>query len=300
MKKILIASLLLISVKAVGQGIDAELYQYNYSFIHPAFAGSEGQRISVLANTADYDQQFGDGKPNTRVLVSYENYFEKLNSGFAITGYSERFATSSLSSFSFSYNYKVKLGTTSYLVAGGRTGRHFYSISSDYYRVIDPSDPLLDRDFSQANWTADAGLLLRVSQFYFGLVASNLIHTHNQIDAIPSSVTIDNHEAGIVGASFTISDHLVSNHSLYIPIEKKKGNMRGIDYRIDLNNTLTINDLFLAGLSIERSNDKFFAKFNAGIKVKDYFQILFLLYSGKRNEFTDPKFRGEMFIGLRF
>lgn len=300
MKKILIASLLLMTVKAVGQGMEAELYQYNYSFIHPAFAGSEGQRISMLANTVDYNEQFGDGKPNTRVLISYENYFEKLNSGFAITGYSERLATSSLSSFSLSYNYKLKLGATSYLVAGARAGRHFYSVSSDYYRVIDPSDPLLDRDFSQANWTADAGLLLRVSKFYFGLVASNLIHTHNQIEGISSPVLIDNHEAAIVGTSFRISDHLVSNHSLYIPIEKRRDDTRGIDYRIDLNNTLTINDLFLAGLSIERSNDKFFARFNAGIKIKDYFQILFLLYSGKRNEFTDPKFRGEMFMGFRF
>ena len=293
MKKILVISMLLMTGKVLGQGVEAELYQYNYAFVHPAFAGSEGQRISVMARTQRYKANLGNGADNTMVLMSYENHFDKINSGVALTGYSERVGPSSLSSFAVSYNYKLTFGASSELITGIRAKRHFYSLSDDYYRQIEPSDPLLDQDLSASNWAADLGVLLRVKESYFGLVANDLLHTDNRIDFIGSPSRFGINYAGIIGTSFTISEHLMSEHSLYILFDDET-------YRVDLNNTLTIIDLFLAGFSVERSDDKFFVRGNAGLKVKDYCQVLFLFYSDKRDDTLSRKFRGEVFIGFTF
>lgn len=294
MKKIFIISLVLISGKLFGQGIESELYQTNYSFIHPAFAGSEGQQISMLARTASYGNSFGD-QAETMVLMSYENNFEKIRSGVALTGYSERSGPSSLSSLAISYNYKLTLGTSSELITSVRVQRHSYSVSVDHYRPIEPSDPLLNNkmNLSASNAVADLGVLLKVKESYVGMMANNLVHTNNTIEALGGTDYLGENYAAIIGTSFTISEHLVSEHSLYIPFDDE-------EYRVDLNNTFTIHDRFLAGLSIENSDDKLFVKGNAGFKVKDYFQILFLVYSGKRNYSFDPQFRGEVFMGFGF
>lgn len=295
MKKIFIIYLagLFCTAKVLGQGIEAELYQYNYTLIHPAFAGSDGQKISILANTVTYDGSFGNSEANTLALMSYENYFDKINSGIAVTGYSERMGPSSFSSLGLSYNYKFRLGESVNLVAGAKVRRHIYSVSYDYFRSIEPSDPLLNPDVSEANWAADFGLLLNIRKFNFGLLANNLFHTNDKIDVVASKNHLDKNYAAIVGTSFRINDHLVSNHSLYIPLETEL-------YRIDLNNTITINNFFVAGFSIEKTQSDIFTRFNTGLQIKDYFQILFLVYSQKRNDFFEPKLRGEVFLGFKF
>ena len=292
MKKTFVIPLLLMSGTILGQGVEAELYQYNYSFIHPAFAGIEGERVSMLGRTTTYDGSFSDQK-ETMVLMSYENFFEKINSGIQVTGYSERLGPSSLSSLSFSYNYKLNVGESADLITSARAARHFLSVSTDYYRTIDPTDPVLNPDLSASNFAVDFGLLLKVKKSHFGLVANNLLHTDNRMDMIQSTSPLEGNFAAIAGTSFTISEHVMSRHSLYVPFDVD-------EYRVDLNNTISINDLFLAGVSIERSDDKFFLRGNAGVKVKDYFQIVFLLYSNKRKEFTSEKFRGEIFMGFTF
>ena len=292
MKKIFFISVLLMTGKVLGQGIGSELYQYNYGFVHPAFAGSEGQRISMLVRTATYDGSFSD-HAETMLLMSYENHFEKINSGIAVTGYSERLGPSSLSSLSLSYNYKLTLGASSELIASTRVRRHFYSVSGDYYRQIEPNDPLVNLDVSASNWAADLGVLFRRGESYVGLVSNDLLHTDNTLEVIGLPIRRERNLTALIGTSFTISEHLVSEHSLYIPFDRE-------EYRVDLNNTLTINDLFLAGISLERSHDKFFVRGNAGLKVKDYFQVQLLIYSGKRDYFDLPKFRGEMFMAFMF
>lgn len=293
MKKILVISLFLTTGKLFGQGIESEIYQSNYTFIHPAFAGSKGQQISMLARTAMYGRSFGN-QAQTMILLGYENYFEKIRSGVALTGYSERFGPSSISSLAISYNYKLILGSSSELVTSVRVKRHAYSVSTDQYRSIEPDDPLLSNsNLSASNAAADFGVLLNVKESYFGLLANNLVHTDNTIGLLGGLDILNKNYAAIIGTSFTISEHLASEHSLYIPFDDE-------EYRVDLNNTLTIHDRFLTGLSVERSNGKFFVRGNAGFMVKDHFQILFLLYSSRRASLSDPQFRGEVFMGFKF
>ena len=291
MKRTLIISLLLVSGKILAQGIQSELYQYNYSFVHPAFAGREGQKISMLGTTATYGQTFGDDKP-TMVLMSYENYFEKVKSAVAVTGYSRRVGPLSLSSLAISYNYRFKVGASSELITSTRLHRHFYSASYNF-RSIDPSDPILNADYSASNWAADLGAMLQVKEFYFGLLANSLLHSNNTGDMIGAPNELRENSAAIIGGSFVLGEHLKSQHSLYVPLDDE-------GCRIDLNNTLIIRDLFLAGLSIERSNQTFFVRGNAGLKVKDYFQIVVLIYSDKRHHVDSPKFRGELLVGFHF
>ena len=292
MKTILIISMFFAAANVLGQGMASELYQYNYSFVHPAFAGAEGQKISLLGRTAKYDGGFGR-VAQTMFLVSYENYFEKLSSGLAVTGYSEGFGPSSLSSLAISYNYKFTLGASTELITGARVQRHFHSVSLDYYREIHPNDPILNPNFSASNWAADLGAMLKVKEFYFGLLANSLAHSNNTGDMIGWPDDLNENYAAIVGGSFVLGEHLASQHSLYVPFGDK-------GYRVDLNNTLIIRNLFLAGLSIERAGEKFSVRGNAGLKVKDYFQILFLIYSDKRDDFEPAKLRGELFMGFRF
>lgn len=291
MKKIIIVLMLFAAGNARCQGIGSELYQYKYSFIHPAFAGSQGQGISMLGQTTAYDRSFGNTM-QSMVLVGYENYFEKINSGIAVTGYSQRLGYTSLSSVGLSYNYRITLGESSALITGVRAGTHYHSFSASYIPV-EPSDPIIDANFSASNWTADLGVLFKMKAFYFGGLANNLAHSNATLDLIGSPDPLDNNYAAIIGTSLTLGEHLKSEHSLYIPFS-------GDDVRMDLNNTLTINDRFLAGLSVERSNEKFYPRANAGIKFKDYFQVVFLLYSKKRDDFMTPRFRGEVFMSFAF
>lgn len=291
MKKIIIVLMLFAAGNASGQGVESELYQYNYSFVHPAFAGNDGQRIAILGRTTAYDRSFGNTM-QSMVLIGYENYFEKINSGIAVTGYSERLGYGSLSSLALSYNYKITLGESSALVTSVRAGTHYHSFSTNYI-PIEPSDPLIHANLAASNWTADLGVLFKIKESYFGGLANNLAHSNATLDLIGSPDPLENDYAAIIGTSLTLGERLKSKHSLYIPFN-------GDDVRVDLNNTLTIHDRFLAGLSVERSNGKFYARANAGIQVKDYFQIVFLLYSKKRDDFMTPRFRGEMFMSFAF
>ena len=210
MKRIVIV-LLFVAGKALGQGAGSELYQYNYSFIHPAFAGNQGQRISILGNTTAYGTS--DLNKHTAFLMGYENYFEKINSGVVVTGYSERAGASSLSSLALSCNYRITLSESSMLVTSVRAGTHYQSFSDVYYSVTQ-SDQLLDLNLSASNWTADFGVLFKMKEFYFGALANNLAHSSATLDLINLPDPLTNNYAAIIGTSFTLSEHLESEHSL--------------------------------------------------------------------------------------
>jgi type IX secretion system PorP/SprF family membrane protein len=296
-KIILLIFALLPCAQLLAQGIASDLYQYNYSIVHPGFAGSEGQhRVSLLANTIIYDDQFSERHVNGNAFFSYDNYFEKISSGIAVTGSAQRLGSETITSTSLSYNYQFKINDHATLIPAVRLRRYWYSLDLGFFRSIQPDDPLLtaDQDVTEANWSTDFGMVIKVKKFSFGVMAQNLIHTNDKLEGIGGSTgEIDREYTAIAEASFAINEHLSSTHSVYIPVDKE-------DYRLDFNNALLINDLFIAGISLEKSERDFFMKLNTGVKVKDRFQVVMLVYSGPKNEALDQKFRGEVYLQFKF
>jgi type IX secretion system PorP/SprF family membrane protein len=298
MRKIILLILVLLPcAQLLAQGIASDLYQYNYSIVHPGFAGSEGQhRISLLANTVIYDDQFSERHVNGNAFFSYDTYFEKIASGISVMGSAQRLGPKTVTSTSLAYNYQFKINDHVTLIPAVRLRRYWYSLDLSFFRVIQPNDPLLtaDQDVSEANWSTDFGLVVKVKKFSFGVMTQNFIHTNDKLEGISGSTgELDREYTAIAETSFTINKHLSSTHSVYIPVDDE-------DYRLDFNNTLLINDLFIAGISLEKSESDFFMKLNTGVKVKDRFQVVMLVYSGPKDEGPYQKFSGEVYLQFKF
>jgi hypothetical protein len=274
-----------------GQGISSELYPFNYTFVHPSYAGLEGQRISMLGNRLESENSFGQS-PVTVGFIGYENYFNKIKSGISIIAQAERLGPMAITNYGFSYNYKIKLNESVSMIPSIRFRRNIYNVELSFYD-FNGDDPLIVYgDITEKNWTGDAGLLFQVKKTNFGVVFDNLVHSDNRSDLLSSSATrFPEVVSFMVGTEFTLSPTITSRHSLYLPVDM-------LDLRVDLNNTFIWKKLLIAGASFEYANDNFYPKLFAGLSIGDYVTLSTLLYSGRREDFK-ADFRGEMYLEFR-
>lgn len=291
------AVLVLVAISLRAQDSGVELYQYNYSFLNPSFAGKDKQKISMLAKITAYSGAFDDQFFSTAFL-SYENYFNKLNSGVALTGFSQTFGVAATTSLALTYNYHFKITDDITLIPAIRVRRQTVSVDFSFYRPIDPVDPVIigEDEPTETNWTGDLGVAFTFKSFDIGLSAANLFYTKNRTEIANFPSQLDKFYTVLARGSFKINQHLSSEHSLYIPL------LNGEFDRIDINNTLVINDLFIAGLSLERNTDDTLLRINTGFKVKDFFRIVMLAYSNSDEIIGRPlrKFRGEIYTEFKF
>jgi type IX secretion system PorP/SprF family membrane protein len=277
---------------AQAQGIGAELYPFNYTFINPSFAGLDGQKISMLANSVDYSGAFGNSR-QTIGFIAYENYFAKINSGFSVVADAERFGPSSVSNYALSYAYKVKLKESVFILPAIRVRRNIYDIDYSFFELIQPSDPLIgDLNITEKNWTTSASLLFQVRKTNFGFAVDNVLHSdHHDATLESTSNRFDQLVSFIAGTEFKLSSDFSSRHSLYVPVDM-------INLRMDVNNTFIWKNLLIAGASLEYSGDQFYPKFFTGVTIANFATISTMLYSRHRDDFN-PKFRGEIYVQFK-
>ena len=276
-------------VKAFGQ-YSNELYQYNYFYLNPAFAGADGQKFAMMVKGAT----FGQNNSISNTLLSYDTKFDKINSGFGFIGEAASFGAVNETSLGINYSYQIKLGNSSSLNFGMSLRNQRFSFDYSRYRVLDPGDPLLNSPDSESfsNLMTDFGALFSVHDFYVGFSTSNLIQTGNGYLGGYKPEPVNK---VIIGYSFKIGTWGKSMHSIYSPFSNSKW------YGADLNNTLVINEKIIAGLTLELAGNDFYPKINGGYKLNDSFQVIAMIYSKRREDLgSNLKFNGSLAVNIYF
>lgn len=276
-------------VKAFGQ-YSNELYQYNYFYLNPAFAGADGQKFAMMVKGAT----FGQNNSISNTLLSYDTKFDKINSGFGFIGEAASFGAVNETSIGINYSYQIKLGNSSSLNFGMSLRNQRFSFDYSRYRALDPGDPLLNSPDSESSsgLSTDFGALFRAQDFFIGFSTANLIQTNDAFlfDIKPQTVY-----KLMIGYSFKIGTWGKSMHSIYSPFSNGKW------YGTDLNNILVINEKVIAGLTLELTENDFYPKINAGYKLNDSFQVIAMIYSKRRKDLgSNLKFNGSLAVNIYF
>ena len=278
---------------AVSQQISNELYQYNFFYINPAFAGMQGQNFSLMLNTRHYQ----NGSSIFEGSFSYDTKFKKINSGFGFIGSSATLGSISQNNLSLNYSYHVKLRELSSIKFGVRIENQRQSMDFSQYRPVDPVDPLLNTSGGaySSNLSSSLGILVNVRDFYFGFSIDNLIRSNNQIPAISfyqeKPKPLNNL---ILGYDFKIGSWGKLMPSFYLPFDFDKV------YKADLNSTLLINNKFITGVTLEINSQELIPKVNVGYRLNDFIQMTTVLYSKQRENTPDLKFRGTLAVQFYF
>lgn len=264
---------LLMGSRAYTQAPTSNLYQYNYTSISPAFAGLDGQKITMMGN-------YFEDKSHARIssgFVGYEINADKINSGFGLTLSHQALGPQSSTYFNLLYNYQWKITDKSKLVFGAKVTDIFATVDFTQYIPVDPNDPLLNQpaQVSVTTLMFGLGLLYKTDRFFIGISTDNLgtktIDPNQYLNIEDPEKKLVHYMAGV---NFKIADWLSSEHSVYgITVDQF--------WRVDLNNTFTFADWIIAGVSVEKNEivDDIIPKVNAGVKLKDKGKLMLMLYS---------------------
>jgi type IX secretion system PorP/SprF family membrane protein len=287
---ILLGSIVYYSIGAKAQVINSELYQFNYLTLNPAFAGKDGQSFSLLAKTIKYPSfNFSEG------LLLYETNFDKFNSGFAFTGSSITLGAVSETSLGLSYSYSIRLSKSSKIVIGSRIANNWMNVDFGFYSNIDPTDPIFDPDKNESisNFTFSPGVLAEFGNFYASISIENLLSTN---DYKIGNVLIEGYDLYnvVVGYSFKAKDWGDFRHSVFVPL------LNGELNRVDLNSVVVIRKKFITGVAFEISDEEILPKVNIGFRVKDFMEIVTMVYSQRREFYSNSNFSGSLSVRFFF
>jgi type IX secretion system PorP/SprF family membrane protein len=265
-----------------------ELYQYNYFYLNPAFAGADGQKFAMMVKGAT----FGQNNSISNTLLSYDTKFDKINSGFGLIGEASGFGAVNETSIGVNYSYQIKLGNSSKLNFGVNIKNHRLSVDHSKFIALDPVDLAYDYSDTESisNVSTDFGALFQAQEFYVGISTANLLQTTN---GFPFDLKPEKIYRMILGYSFKIGTWGKSMHSIYSPFIGSKWS------GVDLNNILVINEKVIAGLTLELTESDFYPKINGGYKLNGWFQVIAMIYS-KRREDLGPnlKFNGSLAVNI--
>jgi type IX secretion system PorP/SprF family membrane protein len=297
MKLVRLLLALLIVVITLRQGVaqfnNQSLYQYNYFYISPAFAGRDGQNFSFMStNMFAFEPYAASGV----ALMSYDTKLDKINSGIGVIAGVSTLGPQTQTYLGVNYAYDLKLSENSSVRFGTRIKNERTSIDFSRYRPLDPSDPVLIGAEVEANsnLSVSLGTLLQIRDFYAGFSADNLINTGDfsfDVNSRSPSILLNT----ILGYSFTIGEWGELEQSVYVPIYNNK------IVTIDLNSVLVINDKIITGITFEIDEEKLFPRISAGYKWNDFIQITSMIYSKRRYEMLpDGYFATSLAVRLLF
>jgi type IX secretion system PorP/SprF family membrane protein len=288
---IVLCGMLFLPYGSKAQGVNSELYLFNYTLIHPSFAGLDEQKISFLGSLFRY-QTLSGYETSTLGFVNYERRLNKLNSGIAVTGFSTVTGPIATTSLGISYNYQHAINDKVVLIPGIRFRWNSSSLSLSYFSPGD--DPLLvTGSTTESSVNADVGMLVQVDKLKIGVMVDNLFPTRTDIHENFYPGRYARTYTAVIGMRTQLSKVFAAEHSLYLPVSDGS-------YRVDLNNSITWKKLLTAGTSVELRNGEFYTRFNGGVNVKDYFRVMALLYSTRRNDFFYPALRAEVYMEFKF
>ncbi|GGK66384.1 PorP/SprF family type IX secretion system membrane protein [Rufibacter glacialis] len=156
------------------------LYQQNYFYLNPAFAGAEGRKelgINGHLNSLG-------GKSSTAplsVIAHYQGYVSETNpNGIGIVGVYDQFGPYWLGKLGFTYAKRFRLGEQSSLAFGAQLAAEYLNVDLSE-KTSEEGKKMVGHD-NDLRPDVDAGVWLKIRNFYAGgTVASILAPNYNLI-----------------------------------------------------------------------------------------------------------------------
>lgn len=282
MKVINIFILLLIGSDLFGQNLNSQLIQYNYTYANPAFTGPNNQSFGLVTKY----EKHGKNSGNTSGLLSFEKNLKKLNSGIGVIGYSDYSGARSITSLGLAYKYQLSFSDDTELSLGFKSYWEQTIFDFSKYKPTDPGDPLLFAGTSQQRLKFDIGTKIRYRWFYGGFSINSLPKTKYDFGLGYQNTIV---KTLVLGAALDLSTIIKGNFSLFIPFENQIKS-------ININSSIIIKKWLLFGTTAQKDGNDFYLKFNAGVKIKNYAQIMLSIYALEHSQNPKPDFRNESYL----
>lgn len=246
MKKLILLSLLTLSIFSGYSQQDAQYTQYMYNTINinPAYAGSRGV-LSIFG--LHRTQWVGiDGAPITNTF-SLNTPIKNSNIGFGLSVINDRIGPSDETSISADISYSINTSDKYKLSFGVKATANLLNIDFNKLNIYNPGDQLsqynIDNKFSP---NIGAGIYYHSDQSYIGLSVPNFLETKHfdkgQYVFSSNSVASEKmHYYLIAGHVFDLSSNLKLKPALLTKMVK------GAPLQVDLSANLMFNDKFTLG-----------------------------------------------------
>lgn len=246
MKKLILLSLLTLSIFSGYSQQDAQYTQYMYNTINinPAYAGSRGV-LSIFG--LHRTQWVGiDGAPITNTF-SLNTPIKNSNIGFGLSVINDRIGPSDETSISADISYSINTSDKYKLSFGVKATANLLNIDFNKLNIYNPGDQLsqynIDNKFSP---NIGAGIYYHSDQTYIGLSVPNFLETKHfdkgQYVFSSNSIASEKmHYYLIAGHVFDLSSNLKLKPAFLTKMVK------GAPLQVDLSANLMFNDKFTLG-----------------------------------------------------
>ncbi len=170
-KSLILFSISLLSLQAFSQQVPHfTQFMYNMNVVNPAYAGIK----NGLAGGVLYRTQWAgaEGHPVSLTVNLHSPIGDKM--GVGISGYNDKFGFDKQNNFKIDYSYKLQLDADNILALGLNLGFWQYRVDLTQIDVVDPGDPLLNRDINDLKISYGIGALLYSDHYYVGVSLPNL------------------------------------------------------------------------------------------------------------------------------
>ncbi|RNI31112.1 PorP/SprF family type IX secretion system membrane protein [Rufibacter latericius] len=186
LKQIIAFSLLLLAASVTQAQVTPQrmviprLYQQNYFYLNPAFAGAEGRReFGVNGHLNSFNSKASSAPLS--VIAHYQGYISAENpNGIGVVGSYDQFGPYWLGKIGFSYAKRFRLGEQSSLSFGAQLAAEYLNVDlAEKTRTEEKKMVGHDNDLRP---DVDAGVWLKIRNFYAGgIFASLLKPTYNLV-----------------------------------------------------------------------------------------------------------------------
>ncbi|WP_210487201.1 PorP/SprF family type IX secretion system membrane protein [Rufibacter aurantiacus] len=179
LKQIVVFSLLLLAASVSKAQVTPQrmviprLYQQNYFYLNPAFAGSEGRRELGVNGHLNSINRSASSAPLS-VIAHYQGYVSKENpNGIGVVAVYDQFGPYWLGKLGFSYAKRFRLGEQSSLAFGAQLAAEYFNVDlAEKTRNEEKKMVGHDNDLRP---DVDAGVWLNVRNFYAGATFASLL-----------------------------------------------------------------------------------------------------------------------------
>ncbi|WP_210463845.1 PorP/SprF family type IX secretion system membrane protein [Rufibacter roseolus] len=179
LKQIVVFSLLLLAASVSKAQVTPQrmviprLYQQNYFYLNPAFAGSEGRREFGVNGHLNSINRSTSSAPLS-VIAHYQGYVSKENpNGIGVVAVYDQFGPYWLGKLGFSYAKRFRLGEQSSLAFGAQLAAEYFNVDlAEKTRNEEKKMVGHDNDLRP---DVDAGVWLNVRNFYAGATFASLL-----------------------------------------------------------------------------------------------------------------------------